>query len=314
MNKKIAAIDIGSNSFHLIIAYIDEEGQIQILERARKVLRLNFDNQYNRIPQEAIHRAITLLNSFKSVAQKHNAEIKAVATSAVREAENKTEFLRQIYNKTKINIEVINGNKEAELIYLGIRYAINLNNRTALCIDIGGGSTEVIIGKNKQVEYAESLNLGAVRLTQMFFKNSVVNKENIEKCKKYIESKLSEIVSIIKKYKVDLTVGTSGTINAIALIKNAMENKEVSREQLNGVSFSFQELKLIEKEILSAKNLEERKKIKGLEEKRADVISAGIILLTTIFEMLKIENIVISSYALREGIVIDSLIEHKILS
>jgi exopolyphosphatase/guanosine-5'-triphosphate,3'-diphosphate pyrophosphatase len=307
MNRRIAVIDIGSNSFHLIIAYIDEDGKIQILKRERKVLRLNFTDQSNRISEEAIYKAVTLLNSFNGIAKHYNAEIKAVATSAVREAENKTEFLQQIYNETKINIDVIDGKKEAELIYSGISQAVNINNQAVLCIDIGGGSTELIIGENKQIELLESLNLGAVRLTQMFFQNSIVNKENIEKCKNYIESKLSKVVLQIKKYNTDFVIGTSGTINSIALIKSAMENKELTRNELNGFSFSMQDLATIQKRILSAKNIDEIKKIKGIEEKRADVIPAGVILLTTIFEILEIKSITISNFALKEGIIANYL-------
>ncbi len=305
--KKIAAIDIGTNSFHMIIAYLDNKDRIQIIERARKVLRLNFNNQSNIISLEAIQKAIYVIEQFKKLSQKHKAELKAVATSAVREAKNKKEFVQEIYNKTKINIEVIDGKREAELIYLAVRKSLSLSNEKALCIDIGGGSTEIIIGSRDKIIFAESLKIGAVRLKKMFFNNSIITKENIYECKNYIEKELSEVVEKIKKIKRDLVIGTSGTINSVALMNNAMHNKSLVKNELNGISFSLNDLEIIQKNVLSCKTIEDRKKIKGLEEKRADVISAGIIILHTLFKLLDIKKITISGFALREGIVIDYL-------
>ncbi len=303
--KKIAVIDIGTNSFHMIIAYLDNKDRIQIIERARKVLRLNFNSQSNIISPEAIQKAINVIERFKKLSEKHKAELKAVATSAVREAKNKKEFIQEIYNKTKVNIEVIDGKREAELIYLAVRKSLNLSNETALCIDIGGGSTEIIIGSRDKIIFAESLKIGAVRLTKMFFNNSIITKENIYECKNYIEKELSEVVEKIKKIKRDLVIGTSGTINSVALMSNAMHNKSLIKNELNGISFSSNDLEIIQENVLSCKTIEERKKIKGLEEKRADVISAGIIILHTLFKLLDIKKITISGFALREGIVID---------
>ncbi|MEE9429410.1 MAG: Ppx/GppA phosphatase family protein [Melioribacteraceae bacterium] len=308
MNSKIAAIDIGTNSFHLIVACLDDNNKIKIIDSARKVLRLNLVSQSkNIIKQEAIDKAIEVLNEFSSIAKLYQAEIKAVATSAVREAENKSEFIEQVYNATKIKIKIIDGKTEAGLIYKGVQQAIDLGNKTTLCIDIGGGSTEFIVGKEGKVLFAQSVKLGAVRLTKMFFTNYLIDDSKIENCKKYVNQELSEIMKEISKYKIDLVIGSSGTINSVAQMKNAMSNKVLDRNEFNGYMFSKEDLESIKTQILNAKTLEERKQIKGLEEKRADVIPAGVILLSTIFEMLEIKKITISSYALREGLVVDDV-------
>ncbi len=306
MKNKIAAIDIGTNSFHLIIAYIDESNKIKILESDREVIRLNsVEKSSNIIPQNKIDSAIKILTEFKRIAEIYNAEIKAVATSAVREAENKFDFIKQVYNSTGIDIKIIDGKKEAELIYKGVQRAIELGDKRVLCIDIGGGSTEFIIGKEGVVEFAESVKLGAVRLTKMFFPNYLINEERIKNCEKYINQVLSEVVEKIKKYKIDLAVGSSGTITSVALIKNALLNITVNKNALNRYVFSAHDLENIKIKILNAKTIEERKQIKGMEEKRADVIPAGIILLFSIFKKLELKNLTISGYALREGIIID---------
>lgn len=304
MNKNIAAIDIGSNSFHMIIAKIDVSGKLKIIERTRKVLRLNDFGESNTISNDAIKKAIDQLTIFKKSAQKYNAKIKAVATSAVREAKNKDDFLSQVFNKTQIPIEVINGKREAELIYLGIQKAIKIKQETVLCIDIGGGSTEIILATGDKIKLTESLNIGTVRLTKIFFQNNVLNEKNITFCKNYLNKETSEIISKIKTLKIDLVVGTSGTITAIALIKKALRNEAINKYEINGISFTDKDLYEIENKILSAKTIDAREKIKGLEKKRVDVIPAGVIILRTFFDSLKLKKLTVSGFALKEGIVV----------
>ena len=311
MNRNIAAIDIGSNSLHLIIANQSTNGNLQIIERARKVLRLNDFGTSNVIPENAIKEAIAQLNIFKKLAEKYNAEIKAVATSAVREASNKDEFLNRIFDETKINIEVIDGKKEAELIYLGISKAIKIKDERVLCIDIGGGSTEIIITKKGKIELAESINIGAVRLKKMFFESNATDKENITLCSNYVKKKILDVAGKVKMYKIDLVVGSSGTINTIGVINKTMKNEPVNKNNINGISFTYKDLTVIEEKILSAENINERKKIKGLEEKRADVIPAGVIILKTIFDSLMLKKMTISGFALREGIVLYMITQNK---
>ncbi|MCP5061108.1 MAG: Ppx/GppA family phosphatase [Ignavibacteriae bacterium] len=311
MSPKIAAIDIGTNSFHLIIAYLDDNNKIQIVDSARKVLRLNSVSQSkNIISQEAIDEAVAILNEFVKTAKLHKTEINAVATSAVREAENKLEFVEKVHNSTGIKVNVIDGQTEARLILKGVQRAISFGDRTVLCTDIGGGSTEFIVGKKGKVLFAQSIKLGAVRLTKMFFLNFLIDENKIHNCEKYVTKELLKVVDEISKYKIDLVVGSSGTIKSVALMKNVMNNNDITRDELNGEKFSKKDLESIRKVILNAKTLEERKQIKGLEEKRADVIPAGVILLSAIFKMMEIQNLTVSSYALREGIVVDSSIKN----
>lgn len=311
MSPKIAAIDIGTNSFHLIIAYLDENNKIQVIDSARKVLRLSSVSQSkNIIHQKAIDQAVAILNDFGKTAKLHKAEIKAVATSAVREAENKSDFVKQVHNSTGIKVKVIDGETEAGLIYKGVQRAISFGDRTVLCIDIGGGSTEFIVGKKGKVLFAQSVKLGAVRFTKMFFPNYLIDENKIHNCEKYVTKELLKVVDEISKFKFDLIVGSSGTINSVAQMTNAKRNKEVSRNELNAYKFSKEDLEIIRTKILNAKTLEERKQIKGLEEKRADVIPAGVILLSSILNMLDIQNLTVSSYALREGMVVDSSIKN----
>ncbi len=310
----LAAIDIGTNSFHLIVVKIKNGGNFEIIDREREVIRLGEGNvgDIKFINPNAAKRAISALRRFKKIAESHDAKIRAVATSAVREALNKNEFIKQVYEKTGIEIEVVSGYEEARLIYLGVLKAVPVYDKQVLCIDIGGGSTEFAIGKEGNLKYATSIKLGAVRLTQRFFPDYAINKERIKACKKWVEGELYKITKEIKKIGCELYVGSSGTIMSTGLMIYSKKNKKSSQPKiLNNFTFTYKEFLEVKKNILNAVTPEERMKIKGLDEKRADIIPAGIIILDTIFEKLNIKKITISGYALREGIIIDTLQKEK---
>ncbi|MCB9209012.1 MAG: Ppx/GppA family phosphatase [Ignavibacteriales bacterium] len=309
MSKKLAAIDIGTNSFHLVIVEIFDNGNFEIVDNEKEVIRLSEGStgDIKYIQPKAIERGISALKKFAGIAKSHNAEIKAVATSAVREASNKIDFIQKVLDETGISISVISGVEEGRLIYQGVLQAVPVFNKKVLCIDIGGGSTEFVVGYKGKILYANSLKLGAVRLTKMFFENYSITNESIENCKKWVEGVLFPISKIIKNFNIDLVVGSSGTIMASGLMIKAMLEKKVTEAILNNYTFNFENLKKVEKNILKRKTVDERKKINGLDSKRADIIPAGVILLSTIFEQLNFSEIIISGYALREGIIFDSV-------
>ncbi|GBD91704.1 exopolyphosphatase [bacterium BMS3Abin04] len=310
----LAAIDIGTNSFHLIVVKVKEKGNFEIIDREKEVIRLGEGNigDIKFITPAATQRAITTLLRFKTIADSHEAKIRAVATSAVRESLNKNEFIKKVYDQTNIEIEVISGHEEARLIYLGVLKAVPVFDQKALCIDIGGGSTEFAIGKEGKLKYSTSLKLGAVRLTRKFFPDYVVTNKRIDECRAWVEGILYKVIKEIEDIKFDTCIGSSGTIMASGLIIYSKSNKLDSQLKiLNNFTFTGKDLSAVSMEILSAKKEEDRKKIGGLDPKRADIIPAGIIIFKTIIDMLKINKVTISGYALREGIIIDTLQKEK---
>ncbi len=310
VNQNIAAIDVGTNSFHLIVVKTKKGGGFEIIDREREVIRLGEGSSGNIkfIKPEVFGRAIATLKRFKGIADSHGAVVRAVATSAVREAYNKNEFIQKVLKGTGIEIEVISGYEEARLIYLGIMKAVPIYNKKVLVIDIGGGSTEFLIGNKGNTNFSISLKIGAVRLTEKFFPDYVVTDSRIKECKKWIEVELVQAASIINRLGFSTCVGSSGTIMSTGLIIQAMrKGNSTPGTILNNFEFTRKELEKVKKEILSKKTVEKRKKIPGLDEKRADIVPAGIIILSTIFELLNLHTMTISGYALREGIVIDSL-------
>ncbi|MGE5456775.1 MAG: HD domain-containing protein [Methanococcaceae archaeon] len=313
-NSFLAAIDAGTNSFHLIIAKLLETGGFEIVDREKEVIRLGVGEMEDsgNIQPEAASRAVTTLKRFKLIARSYNAPIRLVATSAVREALNKTEFIKQVFDETGIEMEVISGLEESRLIYLGILQAVPIFSRKVLCIDIGGGSTELIIGQEGRILYASSLKIGAVRLTQRFFPGYKLTKIALEKCASHVFNELLHTIKEIKKIGFDTCIGSSGTIMSAALMINALGNGSTSETTiLNNFTFSVDDLEHISSRVLASNTQKSRKKIPGLDEKRADIIPAGIVILNTIARQLDLKEITVSGYALREGIVLDTLNKSK---
>lgn len=307
---KLAAIDIGTNSFHLIVVDVKANGSFEIVDREKEVIRLSEGSKgdIKYIMPEAIERAIVTLRRFKGIADSHSAKLRAVATSAVRESQNKIDFIKKVFYETGIEIEVISGTEEARLIYLGMLKAVPIYDNKAFCVDIGGGSTEFTIGERGKILFSISLKLGAVRLSQKFFPDYKITKEGVEKCRHWIQGEIFPVIRELKTHKIQRFVGSSGTIMSIGLMISALRNESMKESTiLNNYEFSDEDLRMIEKEILKNKTSSQRLKLKGLDSKRADIIPAGVLILSEIFQHFEIKTMTISGYALREGIVIDTI-------
>lgn len=308
--ETLGAIDIGTNSFHLVVAKIHSNKSFTVLTKDKEVVRLgNASNDMKYISEEAMQRGISVLKRFKLVCQSFEVEkIRAVATSATREALNKDEFINRVKQETGIEIEVISGYEEARLIYLGALQALPIYNEKILLIDIGGGSTEFLIGKRGNVKYANSIKLGAVRMTQKFFPDEKIKKSAIDDARLFVKGVITQVTREIKNEEYDLIVGTSGTITNIGFILRA-DNKFEFEDSINMNKYTYDKagLESAVKRILKADTHNERLKIPGIDPKRADIITAGAVILEQIFDELKLKKITISNYALREGIIFDTI-------
>ncbi len=311
-NCCFAAVDMGTNSFHMIIAKLKSDGSIKIIDREKEVIRLGSHKgkELSFISEEETLLAIKVLTRFKSLADSYGAKFRAVATSAVREAKNKSGFIMAVKQATGIGVEIIGGRDEAELIYLGAQKALSLHNKNVLCIDIGGGSTEIINVKNSVTVFAESIKIGAVRLSKLFFPDYNLNDERIAECSSFIESHIRDSLGNYFAYNFEQIVGTSGTIEAVASMIIEDKNQRAPKS-FNYVSFNKFEMETISAKILAAGTKKERLMIPGMEEKRADIIPAGVLILDKVFKLFGIKEMIISGYALREGIILDMMKKYK---
>ena len=312
MNKCIAAVDMGTNSFHLIIVQVKSDGSFKIIDREREVIRLGSHKgkEFTWISEGEIEKAIDVLNDFGKIAQFYKAEVRAIATSAIREAKNKSEFIDRVFEETGITVEAVDGSTEAELIYLGVQHALDVYNKRVLCVDIGGGSTEFLLGEKGNSEFAESIKIGAVRLSKMFFPDFHLTESGIDMCRHYIQDKLKVNPNLHPNHIFEMAIGSSGTIVAAASIISFRRNGKF-KKSLNGFTFSAEEIFNLTTDVLKCQSPVDRLFIEGMEIKRADIIPAGLLILSEIFNKFKLEEMTVSENALREGIIIDTIMKMK---
>lgn len=291
-NKNIkAVIDIGTNSCRLFIAELENSSNQKIIKKelVKKVEIVKLGegvNKTHNLKSEAMSRTLACLKKYKEIASSYGVEnIKAFATSAVRDAENRELFLNEV-SKLGIEIECISGKTEATLNFLG--NSLIFKDRI-LVIDIGGGSTEFTLGKEKEIEFLQSINIGAVRATEKFFSDNDYSKEKIEKCKNWIRKNI-DILKILKNKNFKL-IGVAGTATTQISVRDKMEIYDSNKVHLSILTLDQINENLA---LFLSKNTEERKNIIGLEEKRADVIIAGTLILQTILEELNQQKIIVS--------------------
>lgn len=308
MKNCIAAVDIGTNSFHLIIVQVRKGGAFKIIDREREVVRLGFyeGTDLNMISEVELEKAVDVLSQFNKIAKFYGADLRAIATSAVREAKNKDEFITRVYQATGIPVEAIDGTKEAELIYLGVLKALNVKRKRVLCIDIGGGSTEFLLGDKSQIIFTESIKIGAVRLSKKFFPNYYITPESIAECENFIADRILSRSNLHSHHQFDIAAGTSGTINTAASIIHFRRKNEFAKS-LNNFSFDADELYELVEDVLKCQSMVDRLSIKGMEVKRADIIPAGLLILKKSLEIFDIKQVTVSENALREGIIIETI-------
>jgi exopolyphosphatase / guanosine-5'-triphosphate,3'-diphosphate pyrophosphatase len=302
----VAAIDIGTNSFHLVVARPTGNNRFEILARDKEVVRLGSGSgDMKELHPDAIERGVATLGRFRRVADTFGAEVHAVATSAVREAENREEFLEAALAEAGVRIEVISGVEEARLIHLGVLQAVPVFDRQVLVVDIGGGSTEFIVGHGGDMLSARSLKVGAIRLTERFFAKEPVKKKAVDEARKFVKSflpRVTDMVSDLGGFQV--AVGSSGTILNVAEMARVRRGSDTLR-QIGMTSFTAGELADVVDDLASRTRAADRLAVPGLDPRRADIILGGVIILEQVFKSLEIGEMVISDFALREGVLLD---------
>jgi exopolyphosphatase/guanosine-5'-triphosphate,3'-diphosphate pyrophosphatase len=304
----VAAIDIGTNSVHLVVAKPSGNNRFEILDREKQVVRLGSGSgDMKRLEPDAIDRGVTALRGFRRIADAHGAEIHAVATSAVREAENRDEFVARARDEAGVRVDVITGLEEARLIHLGVLQAVPVFEQRVLVIDIGGGSTEFILGLGEQMVDARSLKLGAIRMTERFLSKEPVKRKAVDEARAYIRSYLTPVARMVRQHGgFDTAVGSAGTILNVAEMARAKAGDAPVRSRSN-LSFTAAELVDVTERLTSIPTAADRVRVEGLDPKRADIILGGILVLEQAFDVLAIDEMVVSDFALREGVLLDVL-------
>jgi exopolyphosphatase/guanosine-5'-triphosphate,3'-diphosphate pyrophosphatase len=320
MSHVFAAIDIGTNSIRLAVVRIEDDNHITTLAQHREMVRLG-EGEFatHRMTPEAIDRGALVCARFADVARGFGAdEIVAFATAAVREAENREEFIERVRREAGIEVRVISGPEEARLIWLGVSSGIELGSKRALLIDIGGGSTEVIVGTSEGHEVLESMKLGAIRLSNLFFDTpDPVSPELFAKVQAHVRAVANPVARRVQQAGFDLVLGSAGTINCLGqVVANYTGNVEASQKLTSssslrgGITFRTADLREVVK-LLCRLPLEERRQVPGMDPARADIILGGAAILLTFLEQVEAERITTSERGLREGILVDHLLRQE---
>lgn len=290
----------------MVIARPTPHGPLDVIARDREKVRLGSgERDMKTLDPDAVDRAIDAIDRFARIAEAHDAELVAVATSAVRESDNPRAFLKEVRRKTGVKIEVIAGVEEARLIHLGAISAVAVGSANHLVIDIGGGSTEIVIGNEQTPLLVRSLKLGHIRLTDGFMSNGVVAEGAVKRLKTYLKSFLAPAAIEVNALGHEMAIGCSGTIETIATMAARIEGRPA--RTVDNLVLSSDGLKAVVDELVSRPRPDDRIGLAGLDDARVDVIVAGSILLRQLFGAFEIQEMVVSPNALREGVVLDRL-------
>lgn len=300
IEMRIAVIDCGTNTFHLIIGEKSADG-VKTLYQEKIPVKIGKGGLVNRtIVPEARQRALWALKRFAGIMEEYSViRTTAIATSAFRNAKNGSELLKKIRRQTGIDLEIISGKKEAELIYEGVKRGVQLKENNSLIMDIGGGSVEFIIANRKDLLWLDSFEIGAQRLLDLFHKNDPITSAEIIRLKEYLKNNLSSLNEAISTFSPIEIIGSSGTFDTLVEIRAALNGNHPGIQ--TEYHISFKDFETIANLIVS-KNKEERLQIPGMAEMRVDMIVVSILLITFVLNEYSIKTIRTSSYALKEGL------------
>ncbi|MCS7028649.1 MAG: Ppx/GppA family phosphatase [Bacteroidia bacterium] len=306
----LAAIDLGTNTFNLTFAEIKSKDEVQIKEKYKEMVRLGQGGiGQGQIAPEAFERGLCAIKKFKKIIDARGTnKVIAMATSAIRSAKNGKEFIKTVKEQTGIDIQVINGNEEAALIYQGIKHAVHLDNEEVLMIDIGGGSVEFIVGNANSAKLIRSINVGAQRLLDAFVKSDPITENDLAQLRSHLKNELEKLLQEIQEFEVKTIVGSSGSFEAIGQIIAHKQKKDITT--INEFSFTPQDFKSVFHQIVNS-NVHQRLQIPGMDKQRVDMIVPGCILIDFVLSYLPTVKILkVSHYALKEGIIYNYVEEH----
>jgi len=316
---RLAAIDIGTNSIHMVIVQIQPElPAFSVITREKETVRLgDRDLTTGNLKPEIIERSINALRRCQTIAQSAKVEeIIAVATSATREAANGRAFIQRIHDELGLTVNIISGQEEARQIYLGVLSGMEFNQQPHAIIDIGGGSTELILGDGQEPRSLSSTKIGAVRLTKEFVSTDPLHDHEFEVLQAYIRGMVQRPVEELRAHlqpgETCQLVGTSGTIESLATLITVKENG-TEPKTLNGFRISRSDVAYWVNRLRQS-SYSQRLAIPGMQERRAEILLAGSMVLLEVMHALNAPDLVVCERALRDGTIVDWMLKHGLIA
>ncbi|MDZ7771169.1 MAG: Ppx/GppA phosphatase family protein [Balneolaceae bacterium] len=308
--KRIAAIDLGTNSFHTVIVDIYPDRSFRTVDKLKEMVNLAGKGMQRRLGAEAMERGLSALRKIRMLCDSLGVEdILAYATSAIREAEDGGEFIQRMIDEIGIKAHAISGMMEARLIARAVMHAVTLDEEPVLMADIGGGSVELTVAGRDRFHHACSLKIGVARMAAEYVASDPLSKGEIKKLRARYRRELEPMAEVMEKHPVRTLIGTSGTMENIALMIAARKDLNASLT-LNELEFRQKDYRDFYREFI---NMDRRERLtqKGLEEKRVDIIAPGVVLLDHLIRSFGIDRIKISEFALREGMILHYIDKQK---
>ena len=309
LSMRLGAIDVGSNSVHMIVADVGRDGHLEVVDRVKEMVRLGRRSfTTGRLTAESMDLAVRALVNFKRLVRVRKVErLRAVATSAVREARNRAEFIRRIKRETGITVEVISGLDEARLIFKAARHALGLDGGPHLLVDVGGGSVELVLVRDGRPLWMRSVKLGAARLAERFLTDDPPSRAQLNRLEAHLDRVIGPLMRRAKREGVARAIGTSGTINTLVAMARSSRGEELGR--LHGANATAGEISDLTRDLVEA-NAAMRVELPGMDAKRADLMPAAAVLVNFILKKSGAPELVACTWALREGVLLG--LAHKI--
>jgi exopolyphosphatase / guanosine-5'-triphosphate,3'-diphosphate pyrophosphatase len=308
---RIGAIDVGTNSVHLVVADIDPDGRIQVVEKQRRQVALGEGGlDGRRLSPAAMRRALRALGAFREACDSLDVQdIHCAATSAVREAENGVDFCKQVKAEIGIHVRIITGLDEARLIYLGARPHLDFSRGRVLLVDLGGGSTEFVLCDAETTQVRASLPLGHLRATALFRRQDPATAAEIDAVRRWTRDALAPLATRVHPGDVGLVVGTSGTMRCLARMATRARG-EVPTDTGDGLLLSRDE---VEHQLVQFQDLPARKlaRLPGMDDKRRDTLPAGAAIVAEVLRFFAQDQLVTSAYSLRDGLLVDWVLRNR---
>jgi exopolyphosphatase/guanosine-5'-triphosphate,3'-diphosphate pyrophosphatase len=304
---RLAAIDVGSNTIRLVVAEVENDGTYRVLDEEREMARLGRGlSRTGRLADESMRLALETIGKMKAIADGFEAEVRAIATSAVRDAANGPDFCREVERLTKVRLEVIGGEEEGLLAFRSAAHNFKLDGRPVAIADIGGGSMELVLAAGTAIEHVHSMALGTVRLTEDLCRSDPLRTKHWKALKAEIDDTIKKKLGS-STFRADTLIGSGGTFNALAEI--ARWGRDGQAGSVQGYSLSRAELTTILRRLLKMP-VAMRRQIPGLNPKRADIILAGAAAVARLAKRLGCQKILVNERGIRDGL-LRTMIEDK---
>jgi exopolyphosphatase/guanosine-5'-triphosphate,3'-diphosphate pyrophosphatase len=311
--ESIAVIDLGTNTFHLLIVEVQDRDAYHIKEKFKLPVKLGEGGiTSGEIAPAAWERGLDAFLKFSKIIESRQCvQVFAFATSAIRSAHNGPAFVQEVRQRTGVDIRIINGNEEAALIYRGVRAGVPLpTEEDALIVDIGGGSVEFIVADHTMPKLLRSLNIGAARLLETIRPTDPITPAEVKATEKFLRKEMAPLLKELKEFRIRRVVGSSGSFETLGALVAQEHGDRFSRLNLNNYQFSEAEFRKVFRKLMVS-TVEQRRAMPGMEPERVEMINLGLILIQLLVEELGIREFTISTFALKEGILFRYLEEFR---